>query len=34
VAFLAERADTIREGDYDVPRIQNLVKAGFDAILH
>lgn len=34
VAFLAERAETIREGDYDVQRIQQLVKAGFDAILH
>ncbi len=34
VGFLAERAETIREGDYDVQRIQQLVRAGFDAILH
>lgn len=33
VGFLAERADLIREGDYDVERIQRLIRAGFDALM-
>ena len=33
VAYLAEQADEIRTGNYDVERMQRLIRAGFDGML-